>query len=224
MPKTEDHRPRPSSGQKGKPSAKRPAARKSAKSSRPFMPDWLGNGLSPERKIDILGVFLALVGLISFISLVSQSPGALSRWWVDLLFKGFGIAAFIFPLTLVGVGLWLIFRNVDRLPVLSVERLLGMVLFFFNLLAWLDLLVENWQPGQTYTGGGAFGGFFKNGLVMALGPGGTVVVLLAWLLIAIFTNPGHFNYGFDALLQAYLDQAQTGLEIMGFQPGKRPVQ
>ncbi|TLN08195.1 hypothetical protein FDZ74_12285, partial [bacterium] len=78
--------------------------------------------------MDVVGVILALLGLLSLLSLLSGSNGSLTGWWVNFLRQAAGWGAFILPVALLGVGLWLVLRNIDRLPLLSVERLTGIIL------------------------------------------------------------------------------------------------
>jgi DNA segregation ATPase FtsK/SpoIIIE, S-DNA-T family len=97
-----------------------------------------------------------------------------------------GWGAFILPLVLIGLGLWLIFRNVERLPLLSTERFVGLALLFFNLLTWLHLIAGGgWEIVLLDKGGGYFGAVFDWLLVTSIGKIGEVVALAAWALIAL---------------------------------------
>ncbi len=142
--------------------------------------------MSPERKLDIVGIGMALVGLVTLLSLFSSSRGSVTGAWVDLLSQVAGWGTFVLPVALMALGLWLFFRNVDRLPQLSSVRLSGIVLIYLNLLVFLHVLGgggrELAQAGQ---GGGYLGWLFEALLTGALGQAGTVVSLLAWLLIAL---------------------------------------
>ena len=142
--------------------------------------------LSNERKLDVLGVFLALLGLLSLLSLLSGSNGTLTGWWVDFLRKAAGWGAFILPLALSGIGVWLVLRNIDRLPLLSMERLTGIVLLLVNLLAWLHLFGGGSQAlAAAGNGGGYIGHFFNYIIVGGLGVVGAVIVFIAWLMLAL---------------------------------------
>jgi S-DNA-T family DNA segregation ATPase FtsK/SpoIIIE len=144
------------------------------------------NRLSSERKIDILGVILALLGLLSILSLLSKENGTLTRWWVTALRQAGGMGAFILPIGLLLLGLWLILRKVDRFPSPSGERLTGLILLYFNILAWMHLLRGGgWELAGNGGGGGYGGAFFERLLVGAIGEGGTVIFLAAWLIIAL---------------------------------------
>ncbi len=146
--------------------------------------------LSPERKIDILGAVLALLGLITLWSLASANRSALLGWWVSLWKKAFGWGVPLFGLTLLVGGVWLVARHVERLPRLSTERLTGIVLFLPNVLTILHGLVANspeaaQRAAEMGRGGGYLGNLLLQGLLLGVGKAATVVVLLAWLLIAL---------------------------------------
>jgi S-DNA-T family DNA segregation ATPase FtsK/SpoIIIE len=168
-------RPQPSTRQTKKPVFKPPT-----------LPRWEWGSISPERKLDILGIVMALVGLLSLLGLLSKASGVVSAWWVNLLYNLAGWGAFLLPIVLTSMGLWLVFRHIDRLPRLSAGRLVGAVLLFFNLLSWLHLVAGGgFEIIPTRRGGGYMGGIFESILVNGLGKAGAVVVLLAWFLVGL---------------------------------------
>src|SRR5512136_1038923 len=115
----------------------------------------LGN-VSPERRMDILGVVMAIVGLLTILSLFSVTRSQLSSSWVKLLSQVFGWGVYLLPLGLVILGAWLVARNVDRLPALTLERIIGILLLFTGLLAAFHALngpVEN-ALARAYEGKG----------------------------------------------------------------------
>ena len=147
---------------------------------------WSWNRLSIDRKLDIVGVILALVGLLTLLSLFSPAHGSLTGWWVLFVNQVAGVGAFILPVALILVGVWLVLRNVERLPMLSAERLTGVVLLYLNILAWLHLLSGGgWALAQAGQGGGYIGAFFEQLTVGALGEAGAVVAFSAWSMIAV---------------------------------------
>jgi len=157
--------------------------------SRPRLP--ASPGLSLDRKLDIAGVVLALLGLLTLLILFSSNRSAPSGLWISVLSKGFGWGMYLLPLTLLAIGLWLILRNFERIPLPSVERLLGLSLLYLNLLAvfHLILLPETRQASlamaESGQGGGYVGAVALEVLHTALGLGGAAVALLAWFLIAL---------------------------------------
>jgi S-DNA-T family DNA segregation ATPase FtsK/SpoIIIE len=142
--------------------------------------------VSPERRIDIFGIFLLLIGLLTLISLFSRATGSVTGWWVKILSQAFGWGVYILPLALIGFGAWMLMRNLEKLPKLSVERIVGLILLFINLTAWFHLFIDGTVvEAKAGTGGGYVGTFFKVTLVRTLGNPGAVVVLIAWLLISL---------------------------------------
>lgn len=139
--------------------------------------------------MDILGLFMALVGLLTILSLFSAKRSALSGSWVGMLAQGFGWGVYILPVGLIILGAWLVARNVERLPALSLERIVGIVLLFIGLLVafhWLDGPVATAIPRATKgSGGGYIGALLQQGLVGALGDAGTLILMVAWLVIAL---------------------------------------
>jgi S-DNA-T family DNA segregation ATPase FtsK/SpoIIIE len=80
----------------------------------------------------------------------------------------------------------MLFRNTEKLPRLSAERTIGIVLFFINLLSWFHLAIDGDFPeARLGTGGGFIGAAVKLGFVRTLGKPGATVALVAWLLISL---------------------------------------
>lgn len=149
------------------------------------------SGLSLDRKLDFLGVGLTLVGLLTLLSLLSTNHSALSGGWVAILRQGFGWGIYLLPLALIALGLWLVLRNFERVPIPSGERVLGLGLLYFNLLALFHFLFfpDSRQTALSLAaqgkGGGYLGALTLEALRVTLGLGGAAVALLAWLLIAL---------------------------------------
>jgi len=142
--------------------------------------------LSPERKLDILGVGLTVLGLLLLISFITSEEGNITGAIVKLLYRIAGYGAFLFPIVCLVIGIWLIFRNENKLPMLSRGKLVGIVLLFLNLLTWIHLLTGGgWDLAKAGGGGGYLGALFERLLVKAVGQTGTFVFLAGWLLMAI---------------------------------------
>ena len=147
--------------------------------------------MSLDRKLDIVGVILSLLGLLTVLSLLSPSRGSLTGSWVALISKGFGLGMYLFPLGLILAGLWLILRDFERVPPLAIERLLGLFLLYTNLLVdfhfitYLRTYTNPLALAEAGRGGGYIGAVVLQLLLRSLGRGGTGVALAAWLLIAL---------------------------------------
>jgi len=139
--------------------------------------------------MDILGVVMAIVGLLTLLSLFSANRSGLTSGWINILAQVFGWGVYILPVGLIVLGAWLVARNVDHLPALNIERLVGMLLLFVGL-----LVAFHGMDGPSATaiararasgGGGYIGALLQQGLVGAIGVPGTVIVVVAWLVIAL---------------------------------------
>src|SRR5574341_680128 len=145
--------------------------------------------LSAERKLDILGAIMSAVGLLAMLILSSVQRSELTGNMIRLLGQIFGWGIYVLPVGLVVMGFWLIFRRIEKLPPLTLERGTGIILFFFWLLAAMHAIaIPLEMAGQAALdgwGGGYLGSLFQRILFNNLGTGGAVVALLAWLLITV---------------------------------------
>ena len=142
--------------------------------------------LSPEVKKDIVGGLLAVMGIVSFISYFSTDPGVFTGFFSQMLRRIAGWGGVILPLALLAIGLWLLFRNVDKFPRLSSGQVFGIILLYVNLLTWFHLIQGGGYPAaKNGSGGGFIGAFFDQFLEDKLGLAGAVVFLIAWALIGL---------------------------------------
>lgn len=177
--------------------AERPATRKSGRSTPPGSRGRASKGspsgsgfslpsLSLDRKLDLLGVFLAFVGLLTLLSLLSSQRSSITGAWINFLARLTGWGSYLLPILFIAVGLWLVFRSFERLPRLSAERMTGGLLLYLNILAWMHLLGGGeMELAELGKGGGYIGGFLLRLLTSSVGLAGAFIVLLAWLIIAI---------------------------------------
>jgi DNA segregation ATPase FtsK/SpoIIIE, S-DNA-T family len=201
--KASSRKPSPANAQKKRTSpARKPVSANSAASNRPARKaqtrppsqpksEAFATGISLDRKLDIAGTGLALLGLLTLLSLASSTRSPLVGGWVSLIHKTFGWGMYLLPLALIVVGVWLVVRNFERVPSVSVERLVGVTLLYANLLSWLHFFIfpasrqaalDIAVAGQ---GGGYIGAATLIVLQSALGTGGTAIALFAWALIAL---------------------------------------
>lgn len=147
---------------------------------------WSWTQLSLDRKLDILGVILALVGLLTLLSLASPKQGRLTGAWVQALYWLAGWGAFVLPLALIAVGLWLVFRKIEKLPTPSLLRLVGLGLFYLSVLTILHLAAGGGlEVAADGSGGGYLGALFEGLLVLTLGKAGAWITVIAWFFIAL---------------------------------------
>ncbi|MDH3943961.1 MAG: DNA translocase FtsK 4TM domain-containing protein, partial [Anaerolineae bacterium] len=171
-----------------KKSTKRPVKRKSAPRKKTASSVQLG--MSLDRKLDIAGVITAAAGLLTIIALASGSESGLGALWVGFLQRWLGWGIYILPVGLVFAGLWLALRKAERVPAFVVERVVGLLLLFLNLLAWLHALsfpadtAEAYALAESGGGGGLIGAWLLVLLENGLGVWGAGIALFGWLLIA----------------------------------------
>lgn len=166
-----------------RPAGKSPASRTRTAHKKPQPSLW--NRISAERKLDLLGVVLALVGLLTLLSLFSSNRSSVTGAWVGFLQSLAGWGMFIIPLGLIAFGLWLVFRRIEKFPAISAGRVIGSLLLYVNLLAWIHLFTGGGWGKEMIGKGGWLGGAFEYFLVDKLGTAGAVVLLIGWLLIAL---------------------------------------
>jgi S-DNA-T family DNA segregation ATPase FtsK/SpoIIIE len=169
---------------------KTPAAKgKSATRTQPqtvSVPWW--QTLSPERRLDVVGAGMSVVGLLTVLILLSAQRSALTGSMLNMFRQMLGWGMYVLPVALIVMGLWLILRRIEKLPPLSLERATGIVLFFLWLLTVMHSIVPIEMAQQAVldgVGGGYVGSLLARILLNGFGAGGAMIALLAWLLITV---------------------------------------
>ena len=172
--------------------ASKPAAQKPKKKQTPapsVRKPTFWQSLSIDRRLDVIGVVLALVGLVTLLSLISAERSVVTGTLIRYLEWTFGWGVYILPAGLIVIGVWLVLRNLESIPTISIERVTGIVLLFFWLLAALHAVFAGpelaEQAALDGNGGGYLGSVFVQILWFSLGSGGAIVALIAWLLIGL---------------------------------------
>ncbi|HKY54055.1 MAG TPA: DNA translocase FtsK 4TM domain-containing protein [Anaerolineales bacterium] len=154
----------------------------------PVKPSWWQT-LTPERKLDVVGAIMALVGMLILLVLFSAQRSELTGNMIRVLGQILGWGIYILPIALIGMGLWLILRRIEKLPPLSLERTTGLILFFLWLLATMHSIIASPEMARQAAidgaGGGYIGSLFERALFNSFGAWGALVALLAWLLITL---------------------------------------
>jgi S-DNA-T family DNA segregation ATPase FtsK/SpoIIIE len=170
---------------------RRTPAKKTARGTKAQASQAEREGLSLDRKLDIIGIVLALIGVLTLLSFLSATNSTLTGGWTTLLGRVFGVGMYLFPLGLIAGGLWLVLRNFEQIPKITIERLVGLSLLFTSILAIIHfinmLLTERnaMDLAQSGIGGGYVGALGAGLLGTALGMGGAAIALIAWLLISL---------------------------------------
>ena len=159
-----------------------PARRGSKKSAKGFN---VGN-LTLDQKIDFVGGLLAVIGILSLVAFFARNNGTLTMWVAKTMAQIAGWGGFIIPVGMTIGGLYLVFRNFDRLPRLSGGRTLGIILLYLNVLGWMHYIKGG---GLTSARAGLGGGIIGAGIDIllggSLGSAGEAVVLVAWVIVSI---------------------------------------
>ncbi|PWH12520.1 MAG: hypothetical protein DDG60_12705 [Anaerolineae bacterium] len=132
--------------------------------------------ISTDRKLDILGIFLALSGLVMGLSLLSPTQSEATGGLLSLFKFPFGDGIYIVWLVLILFGSWLVLRKIERIPPVSVERVTGFLLLFLLVQTFIEAITGD---------GGWFGGAIYHILHTFLGLAGAVIAWFALLLIAL---------------------------------------
>ena len=122
--------------------------------------------ISPEHRLDIIGIILMAAGVILLLTLLTFVQGAKSET-PHLFLQWFGWGAYLLPLLLIVVGFWLLLSKIERFPAISTERVLGIMLLFSNLLGWFAFIAGG--NASRASGGGAAGSALAKALTQALG-------------------------------------------------------
>jgi len=144
-----------------------------------------------DRWIDIVGVIIGLIGLLTILGLFYPKQGGLVSGWMNAIGDAFGWGMYLFPIGLVVCGIWLVVRKFERVPPFAVERVLGALLLFFVFLAALHFLagifyeISGGANAETSQEGGVVGAKISGSLDNAFGRLGTTIILAAFLLIGL---------------------------------------
>jgi S-DNA-T family DNA segregation ATPase FtsK/SpoIIIE len=149
----------------------------------------LWDQLSPERRLDVIGIVLVAVGALILLGLISANRSIFIGGAIFFLSQIFGWGVYILTLGLLVFGLWLVFRKIERIPPLSLERFLGSVILYFWLLTVFHTFVADAETAEAIAlsgvGGGYIGSLFQRILWFSLGAAGGYVALLAWFILAL---------------------------------------
>jgi S-DNA-T family DNA segregation ATPase FtsK/SpoIIIE len=147
--------------------------------------------MSLDRKLDITGVVVALVGILTLLSLLSPNRSGMTNAWVTLWRGAFGWGVYIFPIALIFIGGWLVARNFENIPRPNIERLIGLLMLFILILITLHVYISPPDQSIAYSiaaegrGGGRLGAALMLLLEGGLGIVGLVVVLAAGYVISL---------------------------------------
>ena len=115
--------------------------------------------LSDERKLDVVGAVMSVIGILMLLIIFSAQRSAPLEKLVSILNRSFGWGIYVLPIGLIVMGLWLIFRRIEKLPPLTLERGTGIIVFFLWLLAAMHAFVAAPEMAEQAAMDGAGGGY-----------------------------------------------------------------
>jgi len=144
--------------------------------------------LSALFRVEILGIAVLALAILTFLSLISPNQGQITSNWLALLRQGFGWGAYLMPFILGAIGLGMLMTGFGRLPPVQWEKVFGLVLLFVAVMGISHLLTPVTEPWDVVTegrGGGLVGWAAGYGLEYAIGRIGAYVSLFAFVFISI---------------------------------------
>ncbi|MEW5989354.1 MAG: hypothetical protein AB1791_22225, partial [Chloroflexota bacterium] len=145
-----------------------------------------------QRQALLAGLTSIFLAAVLVLSLLSPNQGRVTTSLAQLLWRGFGWGGVLAPLIMVAVGFYLVLWGMEHPPHLPVSRLLGAVLFFLTIEAFLSLVwaaanssVANvWEAAAAGQGGGYLGAVFGAAVVAAGLPRPLAALIVALMGIA----------------------------------------
>ncbi|HET89498.1 MAG TPA: hypothetical protein ENN99_01975 [Chloroflexi bacterium] len=149
--------------------------------------------LTQDQWLDILGYGMLLIAVLTLLSFLPANRGIITSKWVELLRRTFGWEAYLTPLFVGAVGLWLVLREFgDKLPRLTFLQSVGLLLGFLALSLTCHLIAAPLMfdgdvaaTADAGHGGGYVGAALSRLFLRGLGRVGVVVLLITWWSIVI---------------------------------------
>ncbi len=145
--------------------------------------------VSPENRLDILGVCLVGLALLTLLFFFATEKESLPGLWVKLLRQLFGVGAYLVPLLIAVPGVYLVLRRFRAaLPVPAPDRIAGIALLYLGGLMLAHLLTQPtrdtiFQTAAKGAGGGYAGALLLHLSLSLIDYAGTIFALAAWLLV-----------------------------------------
>lgn len=155
------------------------AKRKSPAQKRKQNNDWFAALLALLQRPDVGGVALVLVSVLTLLSLLTSSTGAITGVWIGWLQLLFGAGIWGFPLVTGALGLWMVIRAVENMPDMPWQHPVGCALLFIATLVGITL----WA-GPAENTGGLVGSGLASALTSVLGVG------ITWAFVTFLAISG----------------------------------
>ncbi len=151
------------------------AARKSTR-KRKSSADPLQATLDVITRPEVVGLVLVLFAVMTLLSLVTSSTGAITGAWLNWLKMLFGIGVWGFPFVSGALGLWMVIRAVEKMTNMPWRHPLGLGVLFLAALIGVTL----WND-PAVAAGGLVGSLLAESLRQVVGVG------VAWAIVTFLT-------------------------------------
>ena len=149
-------------------------------------------------KFDIIGILLALAGIIFYISLFSKNSGLIGNGIKNILLGLFGLGAYIFPIIIIILGIAAFYMKQEfklnsRFFSFCAFLLATITILFISnygelsklSLNWSEMIKKSYTLGIEKTGGGAVGAILGFSMLGLIGINGSIAVIVAIYIVAI---------------------------------------
>ncbi len=152
-------------------------------------PFWekLNTNLKPFQR-EIAGLLVLALAAITILGLLSATSGVLTRWWIRLLRRIFGLGAYVVAVGLVVAGISLLLSNLGKGLKMDWKTIFGLEVIFVAGLALVHLLSSSqdpWLLADSGGGGGFIGLAISSFLIGTLGWPIALLILLAMFSLGI---------------------------------------
>lgn len=153
-------------------------------------------GLSLDQKLDIVGIFLILAGILILLALLSPVNSSITAPILKLLSQLFGYGKYLVSIGLIIIGLWIASHNFgDSLPRIAVRRIVGWVGVYIVTLVTLHFIVtpdisSMIRLAEEGGGGGYIGASLLKMMFNNLGQIGSLAVIVAGWIICLILGVG----------------------------------
>ena len=178
--------------------------------------------LRPEHQRELFALGLILLAAITIIFVFTGESGGLGRLYLDLVHTLFGAGIFFVPLTLLVIGIAILWQEQITDASLSGANVLGTVLVLLAMLGLLEVPVHDiLLPDRMNEGGGLIGYWLLELLQVAIGRIAAVMVILALGLIGLLLT---FNLTVRELVLGMIERTTAFWQMLWNAPPRSPSQ
>lgn len=170
------------------------AARKSTR-KRKSSPDPLQTTLDIVTRPEVVGLVLVLFAVMTLLSLVTSSTGAITGAWLSWLDQLFGVGKWGFPIVSGALGLWMVIRAVEKMTNMPWRHPLGLGVLFLAALIGVTL----WNDPAA-AAGGLVGSILAESLrqVVGVGVAWAIVTFLIISALLLLTDRRLIDWGMNS--------------------------